>query len=111
MKVGDKRLTASTLVHLPLAFIRSGWTNIDADALWNVGNYGYSWSRTSRSATVAYGLNMNPTAVYPSGNYQRRGGFSLRRLYPKSKCTSSSFLPFTFLLQSVIIIINQYFIN
>ena len=75
---------ATTIVQLPLAFVRSGWANIDGGAMGNVGQYGYYWSRTSISTTSAYGLAFNPSNVYPSGNYVRRDGFSLRCLYPGS---------------------------
>ena len=72
---------ATTIVQLPLAFVRSGYVYTNSGAVGSVGyvgNNGYSWSRTSRSSTSAYRLNFNTTGVYPSGNGNRWYGFSLR---------------------------------
>ena len=74
---------ATTIVQLPLAFVRSGYVYTNSGAVGSVGyvgNNGYSWSRTSRSSTSAYRLNFNATDVYPSGNGNRWYGFPLRCL-------------------------------
>lgn len=68
------------VVMVCLAFVRSGWVNVDAGAMWNVGNNGYGWSRTAQSATNAYFLNMNPTNVNPSNNNNRWVSLPLRCL-------------------------------
>ena len=75
---------ATTIVQLPLAFVRSGWAYIDGGAMYNVGQYGFYWSRTSKSATNAYDLYIYTTSVYPSNDCVRRDGFSLRCLYAGS---------------------------
>ena len=46
--------------------------------MWNVGNNGYGWSRTAKSSTTAYFLNMNPTDVNPSNNNHRWVSLPLR---------------------------------
>jgi len=80
--MNEKSETAtSTLVHLPLAFVRSGWVNVSTTyvgGVRNVGEDGGGWSRTARSATNAYNLNTNPTYVNPSGNSRHWSGFPLR---------------------------------
>ena len=73
---------ATNIVKLPLAFVRSGWVNVESGAVWYVGNSGYGWSRTAKSSTTAYFLGMNPTVVDPSGNNHRWVSLPLRCLYP-----------------------------
>ena len=47
-------------------------------ATWTTCNNGDYWSCTAYSSANAYNLNMNPTGVNPSNNWNRYGGFSLR---------------------------------
>jgi len=61
-----------------LAFVRSGVIYPNNGTAGYVGNNGYGWSRTARSDTNAYNLNMNPTNVNPSNNNSRFHGFPLR---------------------------------
>ena len=75
---------ATTIVQLPLAFVRSGVVWPDDGRVGNVGNGGYSWSRTSRSSTYAYYLYFYTANVSPSSNYNRFDGRPLRCLYPGS---------------------------
>ncbi len=58
-----------------LVFVRSGWANIDGGAMSLVGQGGYYWSRTSKSATNAYGLAFYPSLVNPSNYNERRDGY------------------------------------
>ena len=75
---------ATTIVQLPLAFVRSGYVCLSYGYVSNVGEYGCAWSRTPKSSTHAYYLGMHPTYVNPSDYYIRYGGFPLRCLYPGS---------------------------
>ncbi len=85
---------ATTIVQLPLAFVRSGNVDINDGRLyiggWSTGDgqvapaHGYGWSRTARLSALAYGLGFNTTGVYPSNYYNRWYGFPLRCLYPGS---------------------------
>ncbi len=76
---------ATTIVQLPLAFVRSGYVSLYNGQARNAGEYGYGWSRTaSNNPNYAYYLGMNTTNVNPS-NYGNRGnGFPLRCLYSGS---------------------------
>ena len=65
-------------LRLFLAFVRSGNVNINDGRVNYVGEWGWDWSRTSKSSTNAYNLNMNPTGVNPSNNNNRYHGFPLR---------------------------------
>ncbi len=79
---------ATTIVQLPLAFVRSGWTNVSTEyegAIWRVGYEGDSWARTAVSTTFARYLYLSPTVVGPSNSAVRWAGLSLRCLYPESK--------------------------
>ena len=67
-----------------MAFVRSGWVNVDAGAMWYVGSNGYGWSRTAVSATNARYLFLRPTNVSPSDSTSRWVGLPLRCLYPDS---------------------------
>lgn len=66
----DDRNT-STIIQLPLAFVRSGDIYVDDGHFYSVGTDGYNWSRVSRSTTHAYSLFISPTVIYPSGYYNR----------------------------------------
>ncbi len=69
---------ATTIVQLPLAFVRSGSVNMGDGRVYFVGVWGWDWSRTSRSSTNAYYLQFGVSDIYPSGNDNRWVGFSLR---------------------------------
>lgn len=81
---------ATNIVKLPLAFVRSGWFNLDYygyghySGIYSFGESGYNWSRTSRSSTLAHYLNIDPNIIPPSNNADRYFGFSLRFRYPGS---------------------------
>ena len=73
---------ASNIISLPLAFVRSGYVNLNDGKAYAVGRNLYGWSRVTKSLANAYGLGVSPTVVYPSdGNYDRWRGFPLRCLY------------------------------
>ena len=74
----------TTIVQLPLAFVRSGYVNVNDGKVYSVGSSGYGRSRTASSSSGAYYLTFNPTDVYPSYYYHRWYGFPLRCLYPGS---------------------------
>ncbi len=79
---------ATTIVQLPLAFVRSGWTNVgttNEGAVRVIGQYGDYWSRTTSSSTNAYRLITSPTGVNLSNSSDRWAAFSLRCRYPESK--------------------------
>ena len=69
---------ATTIVQLPLAFVRSGGVYLDYGYVNYVGERGYPWSRTAKSSRSAYYLWMTSTDVNPSGYYSRWNGFPLR---------------------------------
>ncbi|MDE6499896.1 MAG: hypothetical protein K2K83_04245 [Rikenella sp.] len=49
--------------------------------MWNVGNYGYSWTSTiPTGSSNAYYLNFNYGGIYPNSNINRADGFQLRCL-------------------------------
>ena len=79
-----------SIISLPLAFVRSGWVDIANSAARVVGQYGYRWSRVSKSTTNAYVLAISPTDAFPSSNDIRRDGFPLRCLYLGSFPTSNT---------------------
>ena len=60
-----------------LAFVRSGYVNVNEGKTYNIGNNGNGWSRTS-SAGAAYYLSFNPTDVNPLNNWVRWIGLPLR---------------------------------
>ena len=65
-------------IFLPAA----GWSWFDDDehgsTLYNRGTLGDYWSSSYYSATGAYYLHFNSSAVFPQGNDYRRNGFSVR---------------------------------
>ncbi len=61
-----------------MAFVRSGYVNLNNGQARNVGENGYGWSRTAKSSIYGYNLNMNTTDVNPSNNNNRYNGFPLR---------------------------------
>ena len=72
---------ATTIVQLPLAFVRSGVIYPSNGTAGYVGNSGLWWARTAKSSTLAYDLGMNPSNVNSeSDNNYRYHGFSLRCL-------------------------------
>ena len=76
---------ATTIVQLPLAFVRSGSINLNDGKMYYVSERGYNWSRTARSSTYTYYLSLNPTDIAPSNSTYRWYGLPLRCLYPESK--------------------------
>lgn len=72
----DKQASIPTVVFL--AFVRSGYVNLNNGQARNVGNEGDYWSRTAKSSTNAYNLNFNTSNVNPSNNNNRWNGFPLR---------------------------------
>ena len=69
------------VVMVCLAFVRSGWVNVNAEYATYQAHLGYNgnyWSRTAVSATNGRYLNFNPTNVNPSNSWGRYGGFPLR---------------------------------
>ena len=70
----------------PLYFVRSGWVDLGTGVLGYLGLHSGSWSRiatiygTSTWGAKAYYLRFDVTAVNPSNNYVRWGGFPVRCL-------------------------------
>ncbi len=66
----------------PLYFVRSGYVAPNDKYLYRTGIAGYYWSSTPgpSNANYAYDLGFNASSVYPSNNYDRYFGFSLRCL-------------------------------
>ena len=72
-----------------LAFVRSGNVNVNDGKVYNVGERGYDWARTSQSSTNAYNLWMTPTDVNPSNSNNRWIGIPLRWGFGRLRCRSS----------------------
>lgn len=68
----------ATILHLPLAFVRSGDVDISNGFSWGLGHAGYRWSRVSQSITIAYNTDMSPFGINTSNLYNRWSGFPLR---------------------------------
>ena len=67
------------LVSAPLYFVRSGF--VYSGSLWYAGDYGFYWSSTATSSSnYACNLSFYSGGVYPSNNYNRYYGFSVRCL-------------------------------
>ncbi len=80
----EKFNLAKICLEVFLAFVRSGWSDIDGGVVNAIGGYGYYWSLTAESAFHAYDLVLGFTEVYPSYGAGRRNAFPLRCLYPGS---------------------------
>lgn len=76
----DDRNT-STIIQLPLAFVRSGVIYLFDGHFYYVGSSSCGWSRTSRSTDHAYYLDMAPANVNSLNSNSRWYGFPLRCLY------------------------------
>ena len=48
----------------------------------NQGSYGYYWSSTAHSSTVARSLYFSSSSVSPGNNYSKYGGFAIRCVLP-----------------------------
>jgi len=71
---------ASTLVHLPLAFVRSGWIRVlDGTTVGN-GSWLTNRARTAGSLAGAYSLAATSIEVYPSNGGSHFVGHPLRCL-------------------------------
>ena len=68
---------ATTIVQLPLAFVRSGYIYLYHGLLRLIGENGYGWSHTAKSSTNAYYLGMTPADINPSYDNDRWYGFPL----------------------------------
>ena len=69
---------ATTIVQLPLAFVRSGNINTGDGKVYFVGERGYVWTRMIVSSAVARSSSFNTTDVSATGSNNRYNGFSLR---------------------------------
>ncbi len=67
---------STTMQGTPYNFVYGGF--VDISSLYYAGSYGYYWSSTAYSATVAYRLSFSSSGVYPSSNYDRYFGLSAR---------------------------------
>ena len=70
--------SASNIISLPLAFVRSGYVYLGDGKAYGVGRNLYGWSRTTLSDLYAYYLAVEPTGTYPSNGFNRLDGFPLR---------------------------------
>ena len=73
---------ATTIVQLPLAFVRSGYASVNSGAIYYVGDRGYGWSHTVSSSTNAYYLVLSSKEVNSSYSDSRWAGRPLRCHYP-----------------------------
>jgi len=69
---------ASTIVQPPLAFVRSGYIDLNDSKAYSIGSGGYGRSRTASSSASAYYLDLYPTGVNLSGSSTRWLAFPLR---------------------------------
>ena len=70
-------VTDATLLASPLFFARGGY--VYSGSLGSQGSSGYCWSSRADSRSYsAYYLDFDSSNVYPSHNYDRRNGFSVR---------------------------------
>ena len=69
---------ATTIVQLPLAFVRSGGIFLSYNQAGYIGSNGYWWSRASSSSTKTHILYINSTGLNPSGSDVPYFGFPLR---------------------------------
>ena len=65
---------ATTIVQLPLAFVRSGYVDLTDGYIIQTGSVGYGWSRTSTNAH-AHDLWHNDVTISPSSSTYRWSGF------------------------------------
>ena len=77
--ISNNTAGSTALVSAPLYFVRSGY--VFSGSLRRAGGYGFYWSSTAYSSTsYAYGLRFGSDDVYPSVNYSRYYGLSVRCL-------------------------------
>lgn len=76
--------SATNIVQLPLAFVRSGFVNTNSGIISNIGNRGDVLSRTIKSSSGAKTVYFPLTTVNPSESNARYFGFPLRCRYPGS---------------------------
>lgn len=77
----DSILGATNIIHLPLAFIRSGYMHHSVGYVNVIGTYGYTWSHTSRSASHSYDLSISASGIDSLDGTHRSIGFPLRCQY------------------------------
>ena len=65
-------ISSSNIIHLPLAFVRSGDVNSGVAEIRYTGSHGHGWSRNTHSVTVAYYLGVTSNEVYSSYSNGRR---------------------------------------
>lgn len=70
--------SAANIIHLPLAFVRSGYVSINDSEGRLTGSRGYNWSHTLKSLTLAYNLGMNPSVIGISDTNYHWSVFPLR---------------------------------
>jgi len=69
--------TVSLIRSAPYNFPYAG--DVDSGSLYGVGSWGFYWSRTAGSSTLAYTLYFNSSVVNPAGSGNSRyGGYSIR---------------------------------
>ena len=78
----DSILGATNIIHLPLAFVRSGYVRFDDGKMLGVGYAGWYESASSRTINGVYYLWLGKYDVTPSNTDGRRlDGFPLRCPY------------------------------
>ena len=74
---------ANSITRAPLFFVRSGYV-YPTYYLVSAGDYGYYWSSVASSSSRAYTLAFASSYVYPSSNYNRCNGQSVRCVAPSA---------------------------
>ena len=67
-----------------MAFVRSGWVNVDEATIGGMGFFGDYWSSVVKSNAEAYLLNSYSINLNSSSIWNHYGAFPLRCLYPGS---------------------------
>ena len=70
--------TVANIRKYPNNFLYSG--NVYGSSVYDRGSNGYYWSKSANSSYGAYNLYFGSSGVYPSNNYNKFSGFSVRCL-------------------------------
>ena len=78
--INNNQNSSRALRSLPLSVMMSGYYWWGSGSTDRKGEYGRFWASTPYSYTDSRSLYFNSTNVYPKGNGNKPGGFTLRRV-------------------------------